>query len=67
VRTVADGRVAGVATTGMGRTFSGRAGHVNGFAELRGFISADPRQSDPLGCTEQNGLQRDAIEYKLYA
>ena len=67
MRTVADGRLGGVGATGMGRTFSGEPRRVNGFAELRGFISADPRQSDPLGCTEQNGLQRDAIEYKLYA
>ena len=67
MRTVADGRVAGVATTGMGRTFSGRAGNVNGFAGFRGFISADLRKSDPLGCTAQNASQRGQIEYIVSA
>ena len=65
MHTVADGLVAGVAATGMGRTFSGRAGNVNGFAGLPN--SVNPRQSDSLGCTEQNGLQRGTSEYRLYA
>ena len=45
MRTVADGRVAGAVATGMGRTLSGEARGVNGFAQLLQQSHRKPQES----------------------